>query len=228
VCDNLEVSEDGRRIYFSEPFAYENASVDDAIDEAIALAGNGRLWRYDLDTGATRLVAEGFHFINGVLYDPHPTGQRESSVVVTQTSLFRVTRFFLNGSKAGSDEVVIDGLPGTPDGMDRDGAGRIWLAMFVERSRLLTWVHGHAWIKPLLMRIPTRLLLSQPQRTGVVVLSPDGKRPLYSAFYKGDKLFSIASAVPSLEHVYLAHVALDDSDRGRMGIQRLKWPRELP
>ena len=72
VCDNLEVTEDGRRIYFSEPFDYTGASVDDAVDEAIALAPNGRLWRHNLDTGTTRLVAEGFHFINGVLYDLHP------------------------------------------------------------------------------------------------------------------------------------------------------------
>ena len=202
--------------------------MDDAIDEAIALAGNGRLYRYDLDSGATRLIAEGFHFINGALYDPHPGAERETSIVVTQTSLFRVTRFFLTGPKAGSAETVIDGLPGTPDGMDRDGADRIWLAMFVERTRLLTWVHEHAWIKPLVMRVPTRLLLSQPQRTGVVVLSPDGRRPLYAAFYEGDTLFSIASAVPSATGIYLANVALDDSDRGSMGIQRLKWPRELP
>src|SRR5690606_28203811 len=118
VCDNLEVSEDGRRIYFSEPFYYENASADDAIDEAIALAPNGRLWRYDLDTGSVRLIAEGFHFINGVLYDPHPGKMREESVVVTQTSLFQVVRFYLNGPKSGSYEVVIDGLPGMPDGMD--------------------------------------------------------------------------------------------------------------
>jgi hypothetical protein len=227
VCDNLEVSADGRRIYFSEPFEYENASVDDAIDEALALAGNGRLYRFDLDSGATRLIAEGFHFINGVLYDPHPAAAREESVIVTQTSLFRVTRFFLNGPKAGNAETVIDGLPGTPDGMDRDAAGRIWLAMFVERTPVLTWAHEHAWVKPLLMRLPTRLLLSRKQRTGVVVLSPDGKRPLYSAFYEGEKLFSIASAVPSATGIYLANVALDDSDRGHMGVQRLEWPREL-
>ena len=43
VCNNLEVSEDGLRIYFSESFSYENASAYDAIDEAIALAPNGRL-----------------------------------------------------------------------------------------------------------------------------------------------------------------------------------------
>jgi hypothetical protein len=228
VCDNLEVSEDGRRIYFSEPFAYKNASVDDAIDEAIALAPNGRLWRYDLDSGSTRLIAEGFHFINGVLYDPHPGRAREESVLVTQTSLFQVMRFYINGHRAGSYEVVINSLPGTPDGMDRDANGRIWLAMFVDRGPLLTWVHENAWIKPLLMRLPTSLLLSQTQRTGVVVLSPDGVKPLYSAFHEGPELSSIASAVPAPSGIYLANVALDDSDRDRQGIQRLQWPPELP
>ncbi len=228
VCDNLELSEDGRRIYFSEPFAYKNASVDDAIDEAIALAPNGRLWRYDLDSGTTRLIAEGFHFINGVLYDFHPGRAREQSVLVSQTSLFQVTRLYINGHRAGSHEVVINSLPGTPDGMDRDAKGRIWLAMFVDRGPLLTWAHENAWIKPLLMRLPTSLLLSQTQRTGVVVVSPDGAKPLYSAFYEGPKLSSIASAVPAPSGIYLANVALDDADRDQQGIQRLQWPPELP
>lgn len=228
VCDNLEVSEDGRRIYFSEPFDYENASAGDAIDEAIALAPNGRLWRHDLDSGSTRLIAEGFHFINGVLYDLHPDQAREESVIVTQTSLFRVTRLYIGGPKAGSFEVVIDGLPGMPDGMDRDADGRIWLAMFTHRSPLLTWVHENAWIKPLLMRLPTALLLSQTQHTGVVVLSPDGSKPLYSAFSKDSGLSSIASAVPAPSGIYLANVALDSADRGqKKGIQRLHWPPGL-
>lgn len=227
VCDNLAVSEDGRRIYFSEPFAYPDASVDDALDEAIALARNGRLWRHDLDTRTTRLIAEGFHFINAVLCDPHPGRPREESVLVSQTSLFRLTRFHLRGPKAGTFEVVLDGLPGTPDGMDRDAAGRIWIALFVERGRLLTWVHAHAWIKPLVMRLPSRLLLSQVQRTGVLVVSPDGSKPLYAAFHKGPELSSISSAVPAPGGIYLANVSLRDPDRSPDGIQRLKWPPQL-
>lgn len=228
VCDNLDVSADGRRIYFSEPFAYEGASVGDAADEAIALARNGRLWRYDLDTGSTRLIAEGFHFINGVLCEPHAGQTREESVLVTQTSLFRLARFYVNGAKAGSFEVVIDALPGMPDGMDRDADGRIWLAMFADRSPILTWVHENAWVKPLIMRLPTALLMSQARRTGVVVLSPDGSKPLYSAFYEGSDLSSIASAVPAASGIYLANVAIGDSDRNqKKGIQRLKWPPEL-
>ncbi len=227
VCDSLEVSEDGRRIYFSEPIFYQGATVGDTVDEGIALPRNGRLWRYDLDTGTTRLIAEGFHFINGVLYDPHPGQVREESVLVTQTSLFRLTRFYLRGPKAGSSEVVLDGLPGTPDGIDRDAAGRIWISIFLERRQLLTWVHANAWIKPLLLRLPTRLLVGRQQRTGVIVVSPDGSKPLYAAFYRGPALTSISSAVPAPGGIYLANVSLVNPDPTRKGIQRLRWPPQL-
>jgi sugar lactone lactonase YvrE len=227
VCDNLEVSEDGRRIYFSEPFDYAGASVDDAVDEAVALAPNGRLWRHDVDSGATRLIAEGFHFINGVLYDVHPGQPREDSVLVTQTSLFRLTRFNLRGPKAGSAEVVLDGITGMNDGMDRDSAGRIWLALFTERGSLLTWVHAHAWLKPLFMRLPARLLLRRQRPTGVLVVSPDGRKPLYAAMYEGPLLASIASAVPAKAGIYLANESLSSSDRDQTGIVRLRWPRQL-
>ena len=74
-------------------------------------------------TDTTRLIAEGFHFINGVLYDLHPGRPREESVLVTQTSLFRLTRFYLRGPKAGRDEVVLDGITGLDDGIDRDADG---------------------------------------------------------------------------------------------------------
>jgi hypothetical protein len=227
VCDNLEVSHDGRRIYFSEPFDYTGASLDDALDEAMALSPNGRLWRYDLDSGATRLIAEGFHFINGVLYDLHPGKPREESVLVTQTSLFRLTRFYVAGPKAGRTEIVLDGLTGLDDGMDRDAEGRIWLALFADRTRLLTWAHEHSWIKPLLMRIPAKLLMTLPQRTGVVVVSPDGRTPLYAAMYDGDAIASIASAVPSPAGVYLANEALGPENQAQKNIVRLKWPEQL-
>jgi hypothetical protein len=40
--------------------------------------------------------------------------EREESLLGTQTSLFRVTRIHPGGPKAGTEEVVIDSLPGTP------------------------------------------------------------------------------------------------------------------
>jgi sugar lactone lactonase YvrE len=228
VCDNLDVSEDGRRVYFTEPFDYVDASVGDAIDEAIAVPRNGRLWRYDVDTGSTRLIAEGYHFINGVLHDLHPGQPQEESVVVTQTFLFRLTRFYVRGPKAGTAEVVIDGLSGMDDGIDRDAKGRIWVALFSERDAFLTWVHAHAWLKPLLLRVPTSLLLRHRLRTGVVVLSPDGSKPLYSAMYDGPTITSVATYAPGPDVIYLGDEPLDPSAGEQKGFVGLQWPPQLP
>ena len=137
-CNDLDVSADGKRIYFTEPFAYEGASMGGgAVGEAITLGENGRLWRHDLDKGETRLVADGFHFIDGILIDLHPAGTREESVLVTQTPGFAITRFFLAGPRAGTAEAVWTGLPGMPDGMDRDAQGRIWIGVYRKRSGFL-------------------------------------------------------------------------------------------
>ena len=44
-CNDLEISADGNRIYFSEPFAYEGASMGGGtVPEAISFHGNGRIW----------------------------------------------------------------------------------------------------------------------------------------------------------------------------------------
>jgi hypothetical protein len=88
-------------------------------------------------------------------------------------------------------------------------------------------VHEHAWIKPLFMRVPARLLMALPQRTGVLVVSPDGRTPLYTALYDGDALASVASAVPSPGGIYLANEALGAERQERNRVVRLKWPAGL-
>ena len=65
-----------------------------------------------------------------------------------------------------------------------------------------------------------------PRRTGVLVLSPDARTPLYSATYRGPLLTSIPSAVPATEGVYLANLSLG-GPRGSGGVVRLRWPAEL-
>jgi hypothetical protein len=110
--------------------------------------------------------------------------------------------------------------------MNRDAAGRLWLAAFLDRSPLLTWIHTNAWIKPLIMRLPSNLL-PIPKRTGVIVVSPDGGKPLYAATYEGPRLTSLASAVPAPNGIYLANEPLSGSNPEQNGIVRLKWPKQL-
>ena len=218
-CNDLDVSADGKRIYFTEPIAYEGASMGGgAVGEAITLGENGRLWRHDLDRGETRLVADGFHFIDGILVDPHPGDAREASVLVTQTPGFAITRFFFVGPRAGTAEPVWTGLPGMPDGMDRDAQGRIWIGLYRKRSNFLTWAHNNPWIKPLMLRLPLELL-PVPKETGLLALSPDGSTPLYYAIHEGPLLGGAAVGVPGTKHLYIPNF-----DRAQRGLIRMSYP----
>ena len=72
--------------------------------------------------------------------------------------------------------------------------GRIWRlnlanhsgAPLVDPPRMAYGIHD-APVKPLFMRLPARLLMALPQQTGVLVVSPDGSTPLYSALYDGGR-----------------------------------------
>lgn len=223
-CNDLEISADGQRIYFSEPFAYAGASMGGGtIPEVIAYHGNGYIWQHDLSSGETRLVAEGIHFPDGILYDLHPGQARENSILTSQTTGFRILRLYLRGPKAGRSELVMDGLPGMCDGMDRDHQGNIWCAMYAKRTGFITWLHENPWLKHVLLRLPLNWI-PQPNATGVMALSPDASQVLYSAWYDGPKVTHIASAIEGPDgYIYLAPFS-----RQHLGFTRMKNPLAEP
>lgn len=202
-CNDFDVTSDGERFYFSEPFAYEGASMGGgAIGEAITLGRNGRLWNVDTATRSAALVAQDYNFIDGVLLEE--SGGVEQSVLVTETTKFRLLRLHLKGEMAGRDEIVWDALPGMPDGLDRDADGNVWIGMLKQRSPLITWVHANPWIKPLMLRLPEdRLPVSL--ETSVLALSPDASTPLWYAEHDGSKITDIGVVIPTELGVYLAN-----------------------
>jgi hypothetical protein len=216
-ANDLAVSSDGKRFYFSEPFAYEGASMGGGtFGEAISLGNNGLLWAVDTEAQTAALVAQGYHFVDGVLLEE--IDGVEQSVIFTETPKFRITRAYLRGERAGEDEVVWDSLPGMPDGMDRDAAGNIWIGLLKKRSGLITWVHANPWIKPLMLRIPPEALPVSLD-TAVLALSPDGATPLWYAEHDGSKVPDIAVAIPGKRHVYLANFT-----RETPGVHRIPNP----
>jgi sugar lactone lactonase YvrE len=220
-CNDLDISADGKRVYFSEPYAYPGAAMGEAaFREAISLARNGRLWTFDLDRQSAQLVAQDFHFVDGVSVDPVGEGIEES-IVVSETPKFRLLRFFVGGPKAGTAEILQEGLPGMPDGLSRDEHGRIYVALYHGRPGSAAWIHAHPWIKPLLLRLPYELFPISHE-TGYLVLDPSGRQPLYLTLHDGQRVRDISKVNPGRDGIYLASFQQDNQ-----GVHYVSYPAAL-
>lgn len=220
-CNDLAVSADGERIYFTAPYSYPGASMaGGTFGEAITLARNGYLWMFDRKKQVLSLVARDFNFIDGILVEGRGTA-REESVLITETTKFKIDRLFVSGPKAGTHEVVWENLPGMPDGLDRDSEGRIWVGLIKKRSGIISWAHRNPWIKNLFLNLP-RWLLPVPKQTGILCLSADGSRPLYYAMHDGKVLQDISVVVPYKDRLYLP-----DFSEKTHGVFSLPFPKNL-
>ncbi|TGN09782.1 hypothetical protein [Leptospira ilyithenensis] len=222
-ADDLAISKDGERIYFTEPYDHPGAILGvspQSRSEVLTLGRNGHLWKYDLKEQSASLVAYQYSYLDGILLE-YGEGEKETGIIVNELSKSRLLRLHLTGDKAGLDEIVIEGLPGFPDGMDRDTNGRIWIALVTERSKLVTWFHKHPFWKSLLLYVPDRLL-PVSRKTGIIALSPDGSKPLYYSMHSGNLFSNIIVVVPGKDRLYLAIY-----QEGYKGLTVMDYPDEL-
>ncbi|TGL61380.1 hypothetical protein [Leptospira sarikeiensis] len=220
-ADDLAISRDGERIYFTEPYDHAGAILgvsDQSRNEALTLGQNGNVWKLDLKENTASLVAYDYAYVDGILLE-YPPGQNiETSILLNEVSKFRLLRLHLSGQNSGKDEVAIDGLPGFPDGMDRDPQGRVWVALVFERSKLVTWLHSHPFWKNIVLYIPQRF---QPvsRKSGLLLLSEDGKKPLYYGIHNGSIFSTLIVVIPGKEKVFLSVY-----EKGYKGINTIPYP----
>ncbi|KAM3926102.1 adipocyte plasma membrane-associated protein-like [Leptodactylus fuscus] len=70
----------------------------------------GRLIRYDPVRRQARSLLSDLYMANGLALSPE-----EDYILIAETSISRILRYWLAGSKAGVREVFVDNLPGYPD-----------------------------------------------------------------------------------------------------------------
>lgn len=220
-CNDLAISADGRRLYVTTPYSYAGAAMGGgAFGEAITLARNGLLWRYTINTNTVELVARDFNFIDGILVENRGT-QVEESVIITETTKFRIDRLKFGGTDRGTYEVLWENLPGMPDGLDRDKDGRIYVGVIKKRTGFITWAHRNVWIKYGLLNLP-QWLLPIPKETGLLILNADASRPLFFTEHNGSGPGEIAVAVPGRDGIYLPNFR-----KTSRGFFRIPYPEEL-
>jgi len=221
-CNDLDVSNDGQHIYFTEPFSYANASMGGAgtYKEAVSLGQNGLVWRYDFAGNSVSLVAQNFTFPDGILVETSVGGQ-DASLLVAETVKFQIQRFFLTGERAGQSEIVQENLPAMPDGLDRDAQGNIWIGMIKQRSNTIDKIHRNPWLKPLLLRLPYNLM-PVSRESSYMALTPDASTPLFYSVHDGSTLTEISVVIPGYKRLFIATVGHESR-----GLYSVPYPEAL-
>ena len=199
--DDLDIAGDGR-IYFSD--ASHRFNQPEYRLDLLSAKPNGRLLRYDPETGETRTLMEGLYFANGVAL-----AEDEASVLVNETGRYRIQRYWLEGESAGTSEVFAANLPGFPDNLARDREGIFWVALPTRRNARMDGLHPHPWLKDQVAKLP-RWLQPNPEPYGLV-LAFDGEGQLLGTLHdpEGDTLQMVTSVKPRQGALYFGSLYND-------------------
>ena len=148
------------------------ASILDILEQS----ATGRILEYDPATKATRLVAKGFSFANGVALS-----QDEQTLFVNETGKYRVWKIAVGANgidvaeKGAQASVLLDNLPGYPDNLMRGLDGKIWLGFAKPRNPTIDNFAAKPFLRELTLRLP-RALWPIPKAYGhVIAFTEDGK-----------------------------------------------------
>ena len=181
-ADAVVVAKSGK-MYFSDAStrfgpAQWGGTFEASILDILEQSATGRILEYDPATRATRILAQGLSFANGVALS-----QDEASLFVNETGKYRVWKLAVGAQKlqlgdgpppAGA-QVLFENLPGYPDNLMRGRDGKIWLGFAKPRNPTIDGFADKPWLRSLTLRLP-RAMWPIPKAYGhVMAFSEDGK-----------------------------------------------------
>lgn len=162
--DDVAVDKTGHYAYFSDASSHWGYGKDG--EAIIEHGGDGRLLRYDFQTGKTEQLIDKLEFANGVTLGPN-----DAFVLVNETGAYRITRYWLSGPRADSHDVFVDNLPGLPDNLSFNGHERFWVALYAPRNALLDGTAGYPFVRKLIVR--AMMVLPKPVEKRAFALGVD-------------------------------------------------------
>lgn len=157
--DDLDIASDGT-IFFTD--ASHRYGPDKYLYDLLEARPNGRFLKYDPYRRRTSILLDNLYFANGVALS-----EDESYVLVNETYRYRITRYWLEGPKAGTSDIFIDNLPGFPDNLSL-GSDHFWVALFTVRNPVMDRMHPSPYLKGLVSKLPKRFW-PKPEPYGLVI-----------------------------------------------------------
>ena len=131
------------------------ASFLDILEQS----SSGRILEHDSQTGATRVLAKGLSFANGVALTAD-----QRSLIVAETGKYRIWKLPLaasdldlmtpSGAHSSGAQILLENLPGFPDNLMRGRDGRIWVGFTKPRSPVIDHLADKPFVRKLILRLP--------------------------------------------------------------------------
>lgn len=158
---------DSNRIYTPQALGERTSySLYDFLDGRAL----GRVIAVDPVSGRARVLADGLHFPNGIVLSADAR-----SVLVAESTRYRVTRIGIAGEGPGEREVFLDNVPGISDGFTRDASGHLILAAYERVPALDEVVLPSLVARHVAVRLPEDLLAGDPLPGMLLELGEDGR-----------------------------------------------------
>lgn len=197
LADDLDVDQEGRYIYFSDassrwPLAQNQLDL-------IEHGGHGRLLCHDLKRNSTRVLMRGLQFANGVTLGPD-----DAYVLVVETGMYRIHRYWLKGERAGQHEVWLDNLPGFPDNVRFNGRDRFWVAIPTPRNPLLDLLAPWPWLRFMVIQYARWLPLPIKRASIALAVDLNGCLVANLQSHRRDGFHFITQVIESGEWLYFS------------------------
>jgi sugar lactone lactonase YvrE len=149
--DGMDIAPDGI-IYFSDvSYKYSDA---DYMNDLMELRPNGRLLAYDPETMETTVVLSDLYFPNGIA-----VSRDNDFLLMAEMGAYRVLKVALSGPSRGDMSVVIDNMPGFPDGLGSGENGVFWVTIVSPRDELAdTVLFPNPFLRKIVQRLPEALM----------------------------------------------------------------------
>jgi len=173
-ANDVAVANDGT-IFFSDASSKFSAQQYGGTYAASLLdilehGGNGRVFRFDPASGNISVLIDDLNFANGVAIS-----EDQRFLLINETGSYRVLRYWLSGTAAGTHEVLLDNLPGFPDNLNNGLNGKFWLGLVAPRNALIDKLAGKPYLRKLVQRLPAIMRPEAVPSSHVIAISADGE-----------------------------------------------------
>jgi sugar lactone lactonase YvrE len=214
--DDVAVDAAGRFAYFTDASSKWGWGHGDA--DLLEHGGHGRLLRYDFASGDTTVLLRGLQFANGVTLGPD-----EAFVLVNETAMYRVLRYWLKGPQAGRADIFVDNLPGFPDNVRFNGHDRIWVAVASPRNPLLDQLSDHVTIRKMIGRLLEVIALPGQRRAIALAFDSQGRLVANLQSAEPTAYFFITQVTEAGEWIYFS--SLEQDSLARMPLRDAVGPQ---